>query len=97
VESAVYFSCLEAIQNATKHGEATCVTVELTETDGTLHFAVIDDGAGFDPDLVVRGSGLTNLEDRIASLGGTIRIDAGPGRGTRVVGEVPAQPVVSAR
>jgi two-component system, NarL family, sensor kinase len=97
VESAVYFSCLEAIQNATKHGEATCVTVELTENDGTLHFAVIDDGAGFDPDLVVRGSELTNLEDRIASLGGTIRIDAGPGRGTRVVGEVPAQPVVSAR
>jgi two-component system, NarL family, sensor kinase len=97
VEGAVYFSCLEAVQNAARHGAATRVDVELWHGEGLLRFVITDDGTGFDPRRVVRGAGLTNLEDRVESLGGTLSIDAEPGRGTRIVGEVPAQPLVSAR
>jgi signal transduction histidine kinase len=39
----------------------------------------------------VRGSGLTNLADRVAAVGGTLRIDSSPGAGTRVTGHVPAR------
>jgi signal transduction histidine kinase len=93
VEVSVYFCCLEALQNAAKHaGSATVVTVELRESDGWVAFSVEDDGAGFDPASVRRGSGLTNLADRLAAVGGTLQIDSRPGHGTRVTGRVPARP-----
>ena len=47
IESAVYFCCLEALQNVTKHAAgATSVTIRIVEDDG-LRFEVADDGAGF--------------------------------------------------
>ena len=52
-------------------------------------FHICDDGVGFDPASVAQGAGLTNLADRIAGLGGVLRIDSAPGRGTRVIGNVP--------
>ena len=54
-----------------------------------MTFSVEDDGAGFDPSAVERGAGLTNLADRVAAVGGTLQIDARPGRGTRVSAEIP--------
>ena len=60
------------------------------EHDDRVTFAVEDDGVGFDPSAVADGTGLTNLADRVATVGGTLDIDAGPGRGTRVIGELPA-------
>ena len=50
---------------------------------------VEDDGVGFDPGAVERGAGLTNLADRVAAVGGTLRIESAPGRGTRVDGRIP--------
>jgi two-component system, NarL family, sensor kinase len=97
VEAAVYFSCLEAMQNATRHGGATSIEVEVRHGEGLLYFVVRDDGRGFDLAQVVRGSGLTNLEDRITSLGGTLEVDTEPGQGTRVIGQIPAHPMLSAR
>jgi signal transduction histidine kinase len=55
-----------------------------------VSFVVEDDGAGFDPGAVERGAGLTNLADRLAAVGGTLQIDGGPGRGTRITGVIPA-------
>jgi signal transduction histidine kinase len=92
VEVTLYFCCLEALQNVAKHaGPGVSVTVTLGESDGSIEFSVEDDGAGFDPATVVRGSGLTNLADRVAAVGGTLRIDSSPGAGTRVTGHVPAR------
>ena len=49
VEAAVYFCCLEAMQNACKHaGERATIRLRVREEPGTLTFEVIDDGAGFD-------------------------------------------------
>jgi signal transduction histidine kinase len=91
VETAVYFCCLECLQNAAKHaGRDVSVTVHLSQFKGHLGFSVEDDGVGFDPATVQRGAGLDNLEGRMAALGGTLRIDSRPGRGTRVTGHLPA-------
>lgn len=97
VEAAVYFACLEAINNAATHAGASMVRVVLRGDAGRLHFEVEDDGAGFDPATVVRGRGLSNLEDRLGALDGHLAISASPGRGTRITGELPVQPLVSDR
>jgi signal transduction histidine kinase len=90
LETTVYFCCLECLQNAAKHaGRGASVTVHVSEYQGHVGFAVEDDGVGFDPGTVERGSGLDNLAERVAALGGTLRIDSRTGRGTRVTGHLP--------
>ncbi len=99
VESAVYYACLEAVQNAVKHGARNGVRVVLRNGDGRLAFEVSDDGPGWDPAAVSRGAGLVNLEDRIAALDGDVEVVAGSGQGTVVRGQIPlrGQPARSAR
>ena len=88
VESAVYFTCLEALQNALKHaGGATGVWIKLTQTRDRLRFEVRDDGPGFTPEDH-DGRGLRNMRDRVEATGGYFTVEATPGHGTRVVGSV---------
>jgi len=92
VESAVYFCCLEAVQNARKHGgSGVSISVSLREDESRLSFEVTDDGSGFDASAPHDGMGLHNLEDRLGALGGEILIASTPGRGTVVSGFVPLQ------
>jgi signal transduction histidine kinase len=89
VENAVYFCCLEAMQNASKHaGAGAVITIALGESDG-LVFEVRDDGVGFDRSVVAAGAGLTNMQDRLAALGGEIAVRSAPGAGTVVSGRIP--------
>jgi signal transduction histidine kinase len=89
VEMAVYFACSEALQNAAKHAHgATGVTISVWEGHD-LHFEVCDDGAGFDVRATHEGIGLTNLHERIAAVGGSLRIQSAPGEGTSVRGAIP--------
>jgi len=92
-ESAVYFCCLEALQNVAKSSEATVATIRLSADNGRLAFAIKDDGKGFDPSRARQGSGLQNMRDRIEALGGTIAIRTAPGEGTEISGTVPVEPV----
>jgi signal transduction histidine kinase len=93
VETAVYLSCLESIQNAAKHaGSDARVTVSLRRTGNELAFSVQDTGRGFEPRTTARGAGLTGVHDRIETVGGRVEITAEPGRGTTVVGVVPWPP-----
>ena len=90
IELAVYFCCLEALQNAAKHaGPGASASVWLFDGDGELRFRVEDDGQGFEPERVGHGTGLTNLADRLSAVGGSIRIDSAAGRGTSVAGQIP--------
>jgi signal transduction histidine kinase len=89
LEAAVYFACLEALNNAAKHAAGANVAVRLTETDGHLVFSVRDDGSGFNPDESRPGSGVGNMIDRVAALGGTLDVTSAPSRGTHVTGRVP--------
>jgi len=89
VESAAYFCCLEAMQNASKHaGEGAVITIALWDSD-ELVFEVRDDGVGFDRSVVAPGAGLTNMQDRLAALGGEVEVRSAPGAGTVVSGRIP--------
>jgi signal transduction histidine kinase len=88
VESAVYFCCLEALQNVSKHATgASAIAIVLAHGE-QLRFEVSDDGPGF----VVggaEGDGLTNMRDRLAAVGGEMEIRSVPGGGTTVAGAIP--------
>jgi signal transduction histidine kinase len=89
LEATVYFSCSEALQNAAKHARgATGVTIWVWR-DRELQFQVRDDGAGFDLERTPYGTGLSNLHNRLAAVGGTMTIHSAPGEGTVVGGSIP--------
>ncbi len=88
VEAAVYFCCLEAVQNASKHArDAHAITISLRHDDA-LTFEVRDDGSGPGRAAWTPGDGLTNMHDRMAAVGGELTIRSSGG-GTIVTGTVP--------
>jgi signal transduction histidine kinase len=89
LEAAVYFCCLEALQNVTKYANASRAWVNLSHEAGGLRFEVGDDGKGFDRSAVDVGSGLQGMADRLEALGGALDVISTPGRGTTVVGSLP--------
>jgi signal transduction histidine kinase len=89
IESAVYFSTLEALQNVAKYADAHVAHVTLAQANGRLTFEIADDGRGFDVATARRGTGLQGMADRLEAIGGELRIDSAPGRGTRVLGNIP--------
>ena len=85
VEAALYFCCMEAVQNAAKHSGAAAVAVRLSDDRDTIRLAVTDDGTGFDPDSVQgAGAGLSNMRDRLDAVGGTVTVASLAGTGTTV-------------
>ncbi len=97
IEAAVYFCCLEAMQNAGKHaGDDSTISVRVWEEEGVLLFEVADNGAGFDPSKRESpGAGFVNMGDRVGAIGGTFGVQSAPGRGTRVSGRIPVPPATS--
>jgi signal transduction histidine kinase len=82
-EEAVYFACLEAIQNVAKHaGDGARVMLDLIYHHGWLLVRISDNGRGFDPDQTTEGVGLKNIRDRIEDFGGTVELASNPGCGT---------------
>ena len=90
VEAAVYFSCLEALQNVSKYARASKAQVRIWRDGDRLMFSVSDDGVGFDPRSTPRGSGLDGMGDRMAALGGELTVTSAVGRGTTITAWVPA-------
>ena len=94
-EAAVYFCTLEALQNIAKYAGATKAIVWLRSESESLVFEVADDGRGFDSKHTPMGSGLQNMGDRLAALGGTLEVRSRPGQGTTVTGRLPVKPLAS--
>jgi signal transduction histidine kinase len=88
VEAAVYFSCLEALQNVAKYAEASSAQVTIAQSNGDLTFEVEDDGRGFDTAATRFGTGLQGIADRLSALHGELAIRSEPGTGTLVRGRV---------
>jgi len=88
-EAAVYFCCLEALQNTAKYAHATQARICLQAANGTLSFTVSDDGTGYDARHTPMGSGLRNMADRLAALGGRLEVHSAPGHGTTITGHLP--------
>jgi signal transduction histidine kinase len=90
VESAVYFCCLEALQNVAKYaGEGVEARIRVWKDESRLLFEISDSGSGFDARAAGGGAGLTNMRDRLGAVGGTLQIESSPGKGTHIRGAVP--------
>ena len=87
VQVATYYLVSEALQNVTKHANASAVTVELTQSRDHVRISVSDDGSG--GANVVHGHGLQGLRDRVEALGGTLRIHSPQGGGTELEADLP--------
>ena len=85
----MYFCCLEALQNIAKYAHATQARICLLAQNGTLCFTVSDDGAGYDARHTPMGSGLRNMADRLAALGGELEVRSALGHGTTITGHLP--------
>jgi len=93
-ETALFRIAQEALTNVIKHAQATQVTINLEPDGRTVRLTVADNGLGFDPaHLAVpedhRGWGLLSVAERARAVGGYCCVESRPGRGTRVVAEVP--------
>jgi signal transduction histidine kinase len=89
VEAAVYFSCLEAMQNIAKYASASSASVTIAEREHSLCFTVSDDGRGFDPAAATGGTGLQGIADRVGALDGQVTVTSSPGSGTTIEGRLP--------
>jgi signal transduction histidine kinase len=89
IEVAAYFVASEALANSAKHSLASRIEVSLGATDGRLVLAVRDDGRGGAD--AAGGSGLVGLDDRVEALGGSLRVDSRPGKGTTITAELPLE------
>ncbi|HKY47539.1 MAG TPA: histidine kinase, partial [Acidimicrobiia bacterium] len=88
-ELAVYYFVSECLTNVAKHAAASLATITLSSNSDTMVVSVTDDGVGAaDP---VAGTGLRGLADRLAALGGTLRIVSASGGGTTVTAELPCR------
>ncbi|MEJ7832613.1 MAG: histidine kinase [Nocardioides sp.] len=96
-ETAAYFCCTEALQNAGKYaGEGATITLSVTADDRTLRVEVADDGAGYDTAHGREGHGFLNMRDRLGAIGGTLEVVSSPGAGTRLTLVIPAEPLAVA-
>jgi signal transduction histidine kinase len=91
IELELFRIAQEALSNALKHAQASKIRVVVDLDSVPARIEISDDGAGFDPDAVpvrARHLGLLSMEERAGTIGGVLRIDAAPGRGTTVTVEV---------
>ncbi|HEY2990782.1 MAG TPA: ATP-binding protein [Candidatus Binatia bacterium] len=96
VEIALYRAVQEALNNATKHAQATRASVRVQRESGAVRCVIKDNGVGFDVSSKMerkgqRGLGLMGIRERVAVLGGTVQINSAPGRGTEMVITVPLE------
>ena len=82
----------EALLNVQKHARASRVDMRLEQSDGWLSLTVRDDGVGLDAEgrNGQSGTGIGSIRERVDLLGGTLRINGGPGSGTEVAMRIPA-------
>lgn len=97
LETALYRIAQEALTNARKHGGSCRALIEIQVQDHGIQLSVVDDGAGFDARTKANGYGLHSMRERAELLGGTLKIDSAPGRGTRITADLHAHPAVRQR
>jgi signal transduction histidine kinase len=97
VETAIYRITQEALTNARKHGDASCVDVDLWEDDSQIHLTVQDDGRGFDPEARTQGFGLTGITERVELLRGELEVASIIGKGTTITVTAPSRRVSDPR
>ena len=87
----LYRVAQESLRNVIRHSGAICAYCELIHFDDALYLRVVDSGSGFDTHSVTadRGLGLLSMEERLRLVGGELRINSQPSRGTLVEARIP--------
>lgn len=96
IEMALYRIVQEALTNAAKHSKASRVWIHVARRNRLFSCSIEDDGLGFDvravqSDAKRTGLGLLGMQERLNGIGGTLSIDSAPGRGTRLLIQLPAE------
>jgi signal transduction histidine kinase len=95
VEVGLYRVAMEALANVSSHASASRISVIVMWQNKKIQLIVEDDGCGFDYLLIRKDIehcvGLISMEERIALLGGTLRIESVPQKGTTVRAEIPIE------
>jgi two-component system sensor histidine kinase UhpB len=96
VEVALYRIVQEALNNISRHAQASHVRIRLKNNGNVVHCYVFDDGVGFDPTSLAQsagggGLGLVGMRERLQALRGDFRIESAPGRGTKLHISVPLE------
>jgi signal transduction histidine kinase len=86
VEATAYFVVAESLTNVAKHARAHLARVTARVEGGALRIVVRDDGVG---GARPAGGGLVGLADRLAALGGELRVESPVGGGTLVAADIP--------
>ena len=89
VETALYRIVQEALTNIVKHAQASAVSIVLARSGGTITAVIEDNGRGFTPDGDADGLGLLGMGERLALLGGKLKVESSRGAGATIVAEVP--------
>jgi PAS domain S-box-containing protein len=94
VETTLFRLAQEALNNVARHAGASQVTLRLEADSQIIRLFVTDDGHGFDLAEVARdekisGWGLISMRERIESIGGSLQLLSEPGKGTRIIVEIP--------
>jgi PAS domain S-box-containing protein len=94
VETALFRIVQEVLTNVSKHANAKHVIITLERIDGVVQLVVSDDGVGFDPSVPRKlgkqpGWGLITIEERAKAMGGNVYVKSTPGKGTRIIVQVP--------
>jgi len=82
----------ESLSNILKHSRAKKVRLRLERDVREVQLLIQDDGCGFDPAAAGRGLGLKNIAERVRILGGQLKFDSQPGRGSRIEVTIPFTP-----
>ncbi len=88
---AAFYIAADALANVARHARARRATLRLVRHGAEVLLEIADDGVGFDPPSATRGYGLANMRERARALGGRLRVESGPGRGTHVRAELPVR------
>lgn len=90
VALCLYRVAQESLRNVIRHSGATSASCELIHRNDALYLRIKDSGSGFDPNSVAasRGLGLLSMEERLRLVGGELRINSQPSRGTLVEARV---------
>ena len=95
METALYRIVQECLTNTARHANAHKVRINLKESDDAIKATIIDDGSGFDYEALLknpgegRGLGVAGMQERALLLNGTLQIFSEPGKGTKVVVNIP--------
>lgn len=89
VETTLYRIVQEALTNVAKHAGAGRISIVVTRKEHAVAAVVEDDGSGFDTGAQIDGLGLVGMRERVALMGGRLRIESSRGRGTTIAAEVP--------